>query len=97
MEPKLFINLIFGKIFLIIVLFNGFGWVESLAKTPAIHNIAGMYNGQGMYAAAGANGDPQKQALMSLAAQMQANGMGDLLNADPQSLQQIAGQLASAM
>ena len=97
MDAKLFINLIFGKIFLIIVLFYGFGWVESLAKTPAIRNIAALQNGQGVYASAGMNGDNQQQALMNLVGQMQSNGMGNLLTADPQTLQQLAGQLSSGM
>jgi len=97
MDAKLFINLVLGKIFLILVLFHGFGWVESLAKTPAIRNIAAISSGQGVYASTGMNGDKQQQALMNLVGQMQSNGMGNLLTADPQTLQQLAGQLSSSM
>lgn len=97
MDAKLFINLVLGKIFLILVLFHGFGWVESLAKTPAIRNVAAISSGQGVYASTGQSGDKQHQELMNLASQMQASGMGNFFTADQQTLQQLAGQLSSSM
>ncbi|MCA3249026.1 MAG: hypothetical protein ACK5WY_01965 [Holosporaceae bacterium] len=101
MDAKLFINLILGKIFLIVVLFHGFGWVESLAKTPAIRNIAAISSGQGIYASTGQSGGGinanQNQQLLSLASKLQSGDLATLTSADQQSLQQLAGQLSSSM